>query len=110
MATETQFGGVPVLAFVAHLALVDANGFAAGVAVLGEHGVEAVEAVRAAVTHNVPLASELPLALGAGEVLHVPSATLGLRAFVGEDDLEWEKKMLFMEKKSIDHAFSCDGR
>jgi hypothetical protein len=93
MATETQFGGVPVLAFVAHLALVDADGFAAGVAVLGEHGVEAVEAVGAAVTHYVTLASELPLALGAGEVLHVPGATLGLRAFIGEDDLEWEKKM-----------------
>ena len=88
MATKTQLGGVPVLALVAHLPLVDADGFAAGVAVFSEHGVEAVQTVGTSVSHYVALSSELAFAFGTSEVLHVPSATLGFSTFVGEDDLE----------------------
>jgi hypothetical protein len=43
-----------MLAVVAHLALVDADRFATVVAVFGEHGVEAVQTVWLAVSHNVP--------------------------------------------------------
>lgn len=87
VATETVFGGVPVLALVAHLALVYAYGFAAGVAVLGEHGVEAVEAVWTSFSHYVSLSAQLTLAFGTGKMLHVPCAAFCFRTFIGKDDL-----------------------
>lgn len=82
MAAEAVVGGVPMLAFVAHLPLVHSDGFSAGVAVFREHGVEAVEAVGAAVPHDVALTAQLALAFGAGEVLHVPGSSFGFRALV----------------------------
>lgn len=77
-----------MLSVVTHLALVHANGLPAVVAVLGEHGVEAVQTEGLSVTHYVPLAAELFVALEAGEVFHVPGASLGFSALVGEDDLK----------------------
>lgn len=82
MAGEASFGSMPVLSLVGHLSLVDADGFPASVAVLSEAVVEAGQAVGARVAHDVPLAAELARALRAREVLHVPSATLRLRALV----------------------------
>lgn len=83
---------MPVLAVVAHLSLVHADGLAAIVAVLGEHVVEAAETVRLALSHDVALAAELLVAVEACEVLHVPRSTLGLGALVGQDNLDrWEK-------------------
>lgn len=81
-----------MLALVRHLTLVDPDGVAARIAVLGEGGVEAVQAEGPAVPHHVPLAAELPVALEAAEVPHVPRATLGLGALVGEDDLQEVEK------------------
>ena len=68
--------------------LVHPDRLSAGVAVFGEHAVEAGEAVGPAFSHDVALASEVAVALKAGKVLHVPSTTLGLGALVGEDDLK----------------------
>ena len=68
--------------------LVNPDRLSAGVAVLGEHAVEAGETVGPALSHDVALSSEVPVALKAGKVLHVPSTTLGLGALVGEDDLK----------------------
>ena len=60
---------------------------ATSLAVLGVERLEAATAVRAAVLHDVPLAPQHGLALVAGKVLHVPVASLGLRALVRQDDL-----------------------
>lgn len=92
VAGEAALGGVPVLALVRHLALVDADGLAARVAVLGEAGVEAGQAVGARLAHDVALPAQLPRALGAREVLHVPRATFRLCALVGQDYLLRQKK------------------
>lgn len=83
-----MLGGVPVLSFVTHLTLVDAYGLTARVAVLGEHGVEAVKAERTTVSHDVPLASELTFTLGTGEVFHMPSTAFGFGAFISKNDLK----------------------
>lgn len=87
MAREAALRGVPVLALVGHLALVDADGLPARVAVLREAAVEAGQAVGPRLPHDVALPAELLGALRAGEVLHVPRAAFRLRALVGEDDL-----------------------
>lgn len=55
MAGEAALGGVPVLAFVRHLSLVDADGLSTRVAVLGEAAVEAGQAVGARLAHDVTL-------------------------------------------------------
>ena len=68
--------------------LVHPNSFPTGVAVLGKHAVKAGEAVGATLSHDVALPAQVPVALKAGKVLHVPSTTLGLGALVGEDDLK----------------------
>lgn len=86
-AAETALGSVPVLPLMGHLALVHTDGISAGVAVLGEHGVEAVQAVWPSLSHDVPLTAQLAIALEAAEVTHVPSLALGLRALVCEDYL-----------------------
>lgn len=87
MAREAALRGVPVLALVGHLALVDADGLPAGVAVLGEAVVEAGQAVGPRLAHDVPLPAQLARALRAREVLHVPRAALRLRALVCQDYL-----------------------
>lgn len=81
-AREALIRRMPMLAIVAHLALIHTNDLAAVVTVLGEHGVKAAQAIRLALAHYIPLAAQLMLALLAGEVLHVPGATLGLRALI----------------------------
>ena len=48
--------------------MIHANNFSTGIAVLGEHAVEAGQAVGPPLPHDVPLAPELPVALEAGEV------------------------------------------
>ena len=70
------------------LTLINANNFSTGIAVLGEHAVEAGQAVGPPFPHDVPLAPELSVTLEAGEVEHVPGSALGLGTLVGEDDLE----------------------
>lgn len=86
-ARETLIRRMPVLSVVAHLALIDANHLPAVVAVLGEHGVKAAQAVGLPLPHDVPLPAQLMLALLAGEVLHVPGPTFGLGTLIREDDL-----------------------
>ena len=81
-------GNCPSTALIIKLTLINSNGFPTGVTVLSEHAVEAGETVGPALSHDVALASEVPVALKAGKVLHVPSTTLGLGALVGEDDLK----------------------
>lgn len=87
MTTEAVLSGVPVLALVAHLPLVDAYGLAARVTVLGEHGVEAVQTERPAVTHDVALAAELSFTFRAGKVFHMPGSALCLCALISQDNL-----------------------
>jgi hypothetical protein len=87
VAAEAALGGVPVLALVAHLALVDADRVATRVAELGEQPVEAAQAKGPPVPHDVPLAAQLLVALKAREVLHVPRAALRLRALVRQNNL-----------------------
>ena len=70
------------------LTLVNPNSLSTRVAVLGEHAVEAGEAVGPSLPHDVPLPTQVTVALEAGEVLHVPGATLGLGALVGENYLK----------------------
>ena len=67
--------------------MVNADGFATGITVLGEHAVEAGEAVGPPLPHDVPLAAQVLVALEAGKVLHVPGPALRLSALVREDDL-----------------------
>ena len=78
---------MPVLALMGHLALVDPDGLATGVAILSKHAVKAGEAVRPAISHDVPLPTQLQVAFKAGKVLHVPGTTFSLSALIGEDDL-----------------------
>ena len=68
--------------------LIHANGLAAGVAVLGEHAVEAGEAVGSALAHDVALTAQIFVALEAGKMLHVPGSALRLCALVREDYLK----------------------
>ena len=84
---EAGGNGMPVLALVRHLALIDADDFAAGIAVLGKHAVEAAQAIGASLAHDVALPTELEVALVTDKVLHVPGATLGLGALIREYDL-----------------------
>lgn len=93
VAREALVGGMPMLAIVAHLSLVDANGLAAIVAVLGEHRVEAEQAVGLPLAHYVALPAQLLVALVAGKVVHVPGTSLGLGALVRQDNLQ-ERRVL----------------
>ena len=68
--------------------LVHPDRLSAGVAVFGEHAVEAGETVGPALPHDVPLAAQVSVALEAGEVFHVPGSTLGFGALVGENYLK----------------------
>lgn len=90
-ATEAGRGSVPVETRVRHLTLVHPDGSPARLTVLGVHALEAGAAVRPTFAHDVALASQMCVAFKAAEVLHVPAATLRLRALVREDDLEREK-------------------
>ena len=67
--------------------MVDSDGLSAGVAVLGEDGVETVEAVRSRVAHDVPLAAEHSIAFEAREVAHMPRSALRFGAFVRQNQL-----------------------
>ena len=64
------------------LTLVNPNSLSTRVAVLGEHAVEAGEAVWPALPHDVPLAPQLAVALEAGKMLHVPGPALSLGTLV----------------------------
>ena len=81
-------GNCPSTALIIKLTLINSNGFPTGVTVLSEHAVEAGETVGTTLPHDVPLSSQVPVALEAGEVLHVPGATLGLGALVRENYLK----------------------
>lgn len=59
----------------------------AGVAVLGVQRLVAGAAVRAALPHDVALATQRSLTLETTEVLHVPVPSLGLRALVCQNNL-----------------------
>jgi len=78
---------VPVLVFVRDLALLDADRLATGGAELDVDLFEALAAVGLRGLHEVALSAEELVAVEAGEVCHVPGATLGLGALVAEDDL-----------------------
>ena len=68
--------------------MVNPNSLSTGVAVLGEHAVEAGEAVWPALPHDVPLAPKVTVAFETCEVLHVPSSALGLGTLVRENNLK----------------------
>jgi hypothetical protein len=74
--------------------LVYANNFSTGIAIFGKHAVEAGQAVGPALPHDVPLPPELPVALEAGEVEHVPGTALGLGTLVGKYDLKMSSSFL----------------
>jgi hypothetical protein len=78
---------MPVLAIMTHLTLVNANRLATVIAILSKHVVEAAQTVRLAFSHDVSLTAQLLVAVEAGKVLHVPSAALSFRAFVGQNYL-----------------------
>ena len=81
--------------------LIDSDGLAAGVAVLREDGVEAVEAVGSRLAHNVALPSEHPVAFEAGEVAHMPRPSLRLGALVGQYQLS--TRLVCISNKSQQH-------
>ena len=68
--------------------MVHPDGLPAGVAVLSEHAVEAGEAVRTSLSHDVSLTAQVSVALEASEVFHVPGSALGFSALVGENYLK----------------------
>ena len=68
--------------------MVHPDGLPAGVAVLSKHAVEAGETVGSALPHDVPLTTQVTVALEAGEVFHVPGAALGLGTLVRENYLK----------------------
>ena len=68
--------------------MVHPDGLPAGVAVLSKHAVEAGETVGPALPHDVPLTTQVTVALEAGEVFHVPGAALGLGTLVRENYLK----------------------
>ena len=82
--------------------MVNSNSLSTGVAVLGEHAVEAAEAVGPPVPHDVALAAQVPVALEAGEVLHVPGAALRLRALVRKYYLEIVQ--IIVRQREREHA------
>jgi len=75
---------------VTHLSLIHANGLATIVTVLGEHGVEAEQAIGLPLPHYVTLSAQLLVALMAGKVIHVPGTSLRLGALICQDNL-WAK-------------------
>lgn len=77
---------------MAHLSLVYSNGLPAVVTVLCEHGVEADQTERLPFPHDVPLATQLLVALEAGKVFHVPGTSLSLCALIGQDNLKGEEE------------------
>jgi hypothetical protein len=71
--------------------LIDPDGLAAGVAILGEHAVEAGEAVGSTLAHDVALTAQVLVAFEAGKVFHVPGSPLSLSTLVREDYLKMLK-------------------
>lgn len=86
-ARKALVRGVPVEAGAHQLALVDGDWLTARLAAVGKQVLEAAAAEGSRVAHDVPLTAELETAVRAGEVTHVPAATLRFRAFVAEDYL-----------------------
>lgn len=78
---------MPMLALIGHLALVNANVFPAGIAVLCIEALIAAAAVGATLAHDVPLSAKCLFTLKAAEVAHVPVATFGLCTLICKDDL-----------------------
>jgi len=78
---------VPMLTFVRHLTLINANWVPTGVTILGVHRFKATATEWTAVSHDVSLASKLRVAFEAAEMPHVPTTAFGFGAFVREDDL-----------------------
>ena len=91
-AREALLRGMPVLSFMRHLTLVYTNGFTAGITIFCKETLKAVAAVRMALPHYVALSSKLSVTLKATKVLHVPTATLCLRALIGKYDLAYKRR------------------
>ena len=70
------------------LTLIYTYDITASIAVLCKHAVKAGKAVWSPVPHDVPLTSELKVALKTGKVFHVPGTALSLCAFIREYDLK----------------------
>lgn len=84
---EALVSGMPVLTLVAHLALIYSNGFPTCIAVLSKHTVETCETVRSALSHDIPLSTQVTITLETGKMLHVPSSSFGLGALIRENNL-----------------------
>jgi len=78
---------MPVLAIVTHLSLVNANGLATIIAILGKHCIKTEQAIGFPLPHNVPLSTQLFVTLVAGKVIHVPGTSLCLSALVCQNNL-----------------------
>ena len=87
VALKTLVGGVPVLVIIGDLTLLNTNTLATRGAVLHVNLLETLATVGLGRLHEVALTTQQLVAVEAGEVGHVPGATLSLRTLVGEDDL-----------------------
>lgn len=76
------------------LTLIHSDGLPASVAVLGKHGVEAMEAKRSSIPHNISLSTQLSITLEAGEMFHVPSSSLRLCTLISQDDLKMNSALI----------------
>ena len=70
--------------------MIYSNSLSASITILGKHAVKTSQTVRSPLSHDVPLASEMAVALETREMLHVPRPALRLGALVGENNLKQE--------------------
>ena len=66
------------------------NSFSTSITIFSEHAVKTSKTVRSPLSHDVPLAPEMSVALETREVLHVPRPALCLGALVRENNLKQE--------------------
>lgn len=95
VASKAHLWRMPVLPIMCHLALVHPDMLSASVTILSKHILKARAAVGPAVSHDVPLATQLPVTLQAAEVLHVPTASFSFCTLVSKNHLwEWQLKQI----------------
>ena len=95
---------VPFTLIVNKLTLINSDGLSTSITILSKHAVKAAQTVRPALSHDVPLASQVSVALETREVLHVPGPTLRLRALVRENDLKQENILACYKRKIVERG------
>uniref|UniRef100_A0A2D4IG77 Uncharacterized protein n=1 Tax=Micrurus lemniscatus lemniscatus TaxID=129467 RepID=A0A2D4IG77_MICLE len=86
-AAETGISGVPVLALIGHLALVNTNVLPACIAIFCIEALITTAAIGATLAHDVSLPTQGLLTFKAAEMAHVPVTALGFCALICKDDL-----------------------